>query len=141
VNVALTLSTEGRTAAGILLLTIMAVEFGGLFMLRVVRGEEPATPLQTSLFRAGHAHVGVLVVLSLVSVIYVDAAHLTGLWAVLARDLIPLAAILMPAGYFLSAAGRGVTKPNRFIILLYIGAASLAIGVLPLGIGLLTAST
>jgi hypothetical protein len=45
----------------------------------------------------------------------------------------------MSAGFFLSAAGKGVTEPNRFIVLLYVGIASLALGVVSLGIGLLTA--
>jgi hypothetical protein len=57
----------------------------------------------------------------------------------LARDGIWAAAILMPAGFFLSAAGKDVTKPNRFIVLLYLGVASLAIGVISLGIGLIIA--
>jgi hypothetical protein len=34
----------------------------------------------------------------------------------------------MPAGFFFSAAGRDMTKPNRFIALLYAGATSLAVG-------------
>jgi hypothetical protein len=45
----------------------------------------------------------------------------------------------MSAGFFLSAAGKNVTQPNRFIWVLYLGAASLAVGVVSLGIGLLTA--
>jgi hypothetical protein len=58
---------------------------------------------------------------------------------VLARDGIWAAAILFPAGFFLSSAGRGATQPNRLILLLYAGAACLTAGVLTLGIGLLTA--
>jgi hypothetical protein len=57
----------------------------------------------------------------------------------LARTAIPLAAILMPAGYFLSSAGAGRTEPNRLIYLLYAGAVSLALGVVSLGLALLTA--
>jgi hypothetical protein len=44
----------------------------------------------------------------------------------------------MSAGFFLSAAGRNVTRPNGFIALLYLGALSLAAGVISLGLGLLT---
>ncbi len=44
----------------------------------------------------------------------------------------------MPAGFFLSATGSEVTRPNRFVVLLYAGAVSLAVGVVTLGIGLLT---
>jgi hypothetical protein len=42
-------------------------------------------------------------------------------------------------GWFLSAAGKGSTSPNRFIVLLYLGVVSLTIDVVSLGIGLLTA--
>ena len=45
----------------------------------------------------------------------------------------------MHAGFFFAAAMKGVTKPNRFIVLLYAGIASLALGVVSLRIGLLIA--
>jgi hypothetical protein len=44
---------------------------------------------------------------------------------------------LFPAGFFFSSLGRSVTEPNRFILLLYAGAISLAVGVVSLGVGLL----
>jgi hypothetical protein len=132
------LSADTRSTAGVLLLTIVFIEYGGWFMLRVVRGSQPATAFQKAFFRAGHAHAGVLVTLSLVGLILADAARLSGLTALLARDGIWVAAILMPAGFFLSAAGRGLTQPNRLVVLLYAGMASLALGVASLGIGLLT---
>ena len=59
---ALSLSSDTRTTAGVLLLTIVAVELGGLTMLRIVRGRQPATEFQKSFARAGHAHAGVLVI-------------------------------------------------------------------------------
>ena len=137
--VALTLSDATRGTAGIILLTLVAVESGGILMLRIARGRVPATPFQQAFFRAGHAHAGVLVTLSLVCLILADAAETSGLVEVIARNGIPAAAILMPAGFFLSAAGHGTTKPNRLIVLLYAGAACLAAGAVALGIGLLTA--
>jgi hypothetical protein len=133
------LSANSRGTAGVLLLTLVAVEYGGWFMLRILRGRQPVTAFQQAFFRAGHAHAGVLVILALVGQILVDATRLSGPLADLARDGIWVAAILMPAGFFLSAAGKGVTTPNRFIVLLYLGVASLAIGVVSLGMGLLTA--
>jgi hypothetical protein len=136
----LVLSSNTLNTAGIILLTIVAVEYGGWFMLRVVRGCQPATPFQQAFFRAEHAHAGVLLVLALVGQVLADAAHMSGLLAFFARTGIWAAAILMSAaGFFLSAAGKGVTEPNRFIVLLYVGIASLALGVVSLGMGLLTA--
>jgi len=135
----LTLSQDSRTTAGVLLLTIVAVEYGGWFMLRVVRGSQAATPFQRSFFRAGHAHAGVFVILALVCQVLADAARLGGVLGLLARDGVAAAAILMPAGFFLSAAGRGRTSPSRLIWLLYAGLTLLALGVASLGIGLLAA--
>ena len=81
-----------------------------------------------------------LVILSLVAQLYVDAASISGILGTVARSGIPLAAILMPAGFFLSSAGSGRTTPNALIWLLYAGAVSLGLGVASLGIGLLTAT-
>lgn len=44
----------------------------------------------------------------------------------------------MPAGFFLSVLGRNPAKPNRLIILLWLGVASLVVG-LAAGIGLIVA--
>jgi drug/metabolite transporter superfamily protein YnfA len=137
--VGLTLSSDTQTTAGILLLTIVAVEFGGVAMLRIVRGHQPATEFQRAFARAGHAHAGVFVVFALVAQIFADAADLDGVANVLARDGIWAAAILFPAGFFLSSSVPGATQPNRLIVLVYAGAAALTAGVLALGIGLLTA--
>ena len=134
----MTLSDEARLTAGILLLTIVAVESGGLYMLAIVRRQVAATGFQIAFSRAGHAHAGVLVVFSLVCQLYADAIGLGQPWASIARSGVPVAAILMPAGFFFASAGAGRTEPNRFIWLVYAGATSLAIGAVTLGIGVLT---
>ena len=138
-DTALQLSQATLTTAGVLMLTIVAVQSGGLFMVRLVRGQAPATPFQLAFSRAGHAHAGVLVILSLVAQIYVDASGAQGIVGSIARSGIPAAAILMPAGFFFSSAGAGRTQPNRLIWLLYLGALSLAAGVTALGLALLAA--
>ena len=79
------------------------------------------------------------VICALVAQILADAARLHGAANVLARDGIWAAAILFPAGFFGSSAGRDATKPNGLIALVYLGGAALAAGVLSLGLGLLTA--
>jgi hypothetical protein len=136
---ALTLSNDSRTTAGILLIAIVAVEYGGLTVLRITRGSQPATEFQKAFARAGHAHAGVFVLFAIVAQILADAAQLEGAVDTIARSGIWIAAILFPAGFFASSAGRGVTKPNRLIALVYAGIAALTAGVLALGIGLLTA--
>ena len=137
--VALSLSNDSRTTAGILLLTIVAVEFGGLAMLRIVRGHQPATEFQRSFARAGHAHAGVFVVFALVAQILADAADPQR------RDRLPRpqrhlgGCRPLPRRLLLSSAGRGTMQPNRLIVLVHAGAVALTAGLLALGIGLLTA--
>jgi hypothetical protein len=135
----LMISTATLSTAGILLLAVVAVEWGGYYMLSLARGRREATPFQVTFSRAGHAHAGVLVILALVTQLYVDAAGVSGALGIVAREAVPLAAILMPAGFFLSSAGAGRSRPNAMIWLLYAGAVSLGAGVIALGVGLLTA--
>jgi hypothetical protein len=132
------LDHQATITAGIVLLTVVAVAYGGTFMLRVVTGKESTNDLQRSFFRAGHAHAGVLIILGLVVLLLTQAAHV----ATLPRELslgVLFAAILMPAGFFLSVIGKNPTKPNGLIALLWIGAASLAVGLISAGIGLIAA--
>jgi hypothetical protein len=136
---AVTLSESSRSTAGILLITVVGIAYGGTFLLRVVGGNVPTTDFQKSFFRAGHAHAGVLVILGLLGTILVDATDLDGFLQTVARGGVPLAAILMSAGFFLAAIGPNRTTPNRLIVLVWLGALSLTAGVLALGIGLLTA--
>ncbi|GAA2728425.1 hypothetical protein [Cellulomonas aerilata] len=135
----LELTDAARTTAGVVLLTVVAIESGGAFMLRVVTGAVPATDFQRRFYRAGHAHAGVLVTLGLVCLLLSEAAGLTGLVGWFARTGVLVAAILMPAGFFLSAMGAGRDRPNRWIALLVAGAVVLAAAVVTLGLGLLAA--
>ena len=132
----LTLSRESRRIAGLLLLSIVGVESGGYYLTRVASGHEQLTEFQESFSRAGHAHAGVLVVLGLVMVVLADATALRGPLGYVARLGVPLAAILMPTGFFLSSTGSGATEPNGAVVLLWLGAGSLAVGVVTLGLTL-----
>ena len=132
-------SAPSRRTAGILLIIFPTVVIGGVSVLTLLITDPAyaANPLRQDLWRAGHAHAGVLVSLGLIVQLFADAVTLGGPVAAIARSGVPLAAILIPAGYFLSSAGRGATEPNRLIVLIYVGAVSLAMGVLALGVGLL----
>lgn len=133
----LELSPAAQTTAGIVMLAAITVAFGGHFLTTVARGHVPATDLQVSFYRAGHAHAGVLIILGLICVLFAETTSLTGGWQWLARSGVLVAAILMPAGFFLSVLGKGRTEPNRLIVLLWVGAAFLVAGLGTLGVGLL----
>ncbi|QGQ19636.1 hypothetical protein GC089_10885 [Cellulomonas sp. JZ18] len=131
------LTEAARTTAGVVALTVVAIESGGWFLVRVVTGRVPATDFQRSFFRAGHAHAGVLVTLGLVCLLLGEATGLDGGWRWLAQTGVLVAAVLLPAGFFLSATGQGRTRPNGWVVLLPLGAGFLAAGVVTLGVGLL----
>lgn len=130
---------KSRRLAGILLVVLPTVIYGGVSLLNFLIND-PAykqNPLRQDLFRAGHAHAGVLLVLSLVALRYVDEANLSERWKSLVRHCIPSAAILLPAAFFFSVLKPDATEPNSFIYLAYAGAVILAFGLLILGVGLL----
>jgi hypothetical protein len=130
---------EARIMAGVLLLSLVTVESGGLYMVKLVRGTAPATPFQLAFARAGHAHAGVLLILGLVCNFLVDATGLHGglLWAL--RVAVPVAALMMPGGFFAASAGKGRTEPNGALALVFAGATVLAVGLAGLGIALIAA--
>jgi hypothetical protein len=135
----MTIQSQTALLIGILLLALVTVESGGYFLTKVVRGSVPANALQTSFFRAGHAHAAVLLVLSIAILGVIDNADLPPVLDLIARDGVPIAAILMPAGFFLSVLGKDPQKPNRLIVLLWLGVVSLTAGLLAAGIGLVIA--
>jgi hypothetical protein len=129
---------ESRRLAGILLIVLPSVMFGGVSILSLLIGD-PAyakNALRQDLWRAGHAHAGVWLILALVALRYVDDANLSDGLKWFVRISIPIAAIVGPAGFFLSVLAPDATAPNGLINLVYLGAIVLALGVLVLGIGL-----
>jgi hypothetical protein len=96
-------------------------------------------PLRQNFFRAGHAHAGVIVLLSLICQMLADSARLpiSFLWFI--RVGVPLAAVLISAGFFFSVLPPAATQPNGAVSLIYVGAVVLAVAVVSLGLGLLKA--
>ena len=129
-----------RKLAGILLIILPTVLYGGISLLGLLLDNGSGymdNPLRRDLWRAGHAHAGVLLVLSLVILRYVDEARLATGWKSLARSGTPISAILIPAAFFLSVAAPDSTEPNGLIYLAYAGFALLTVTFITLGIGLI----
>jgi hypothetical protein len=120
------------------LILMPAVVYGvtSVLSLPVGNPEYADNQIRQDLWRAGHAHAGVLLVLALATLRYADEATLPGAFMSFVRPSIPAAAILLPAAFFLSVLSPEATEPNALINLAYVGAASLAAGLLVLGIGL-----
>lgn len=136
------MSRESRLTAGILLILLPTVVYGGTSILSLLIGdpEYARNALRQDLWRAGHAHAGVLLILSLVTLRYVDEARLPGWMKSVARHAVPASAVLLPAAFFLSVLSPEATEPNAMIYLAYVGAVFLGIGLLVLGVGLIRSS-
>ncbi|MDQ4134281.1 MAG: hypothetical protein M3179_14030 [Actinomycetota bacterium] len=137
------MSEESTRVAGVILIVFPTVIFGGASILWHWITRQTAyyeNPLRQRLWRAGHAHAGVLLVLSLVAMLLVDNADLGEGWKQVVRTAIPAAAILLPIAYFLSVAKPDAERPNKLINLAYVGGVFLTVGTVTLGIGLLRAS-
>jgi hypothetical protein len=138
----LSISRTARLIAGVTLLTIPTIQYGGLFLLQSLMNRQSGYmdyPLRQNFFRAGHAHAGVLVILSLICQVLADAAALPAALVWFVRLGVPVAAILIPMGFFLSVPAPTATAPNAAVNLIYLGALFLAAGVLTLGVGLIRA--
>ena len=135
----MTLQPQSMLTIGVLLLFLVTVESGGYFLTKVVRRHVETNDLQKSFFRAGHAHAAVLLILSIVILLVVDQVRLPAPLEVVARNGVPVAAVLMPAGFFLSVLGKDPERPGRLILLLWLGVAALTAGLLAAGTGLVLA--
>jgi hypothetical protein len=134
------MTREARLMSGIILITVPTIQYGGYFLLTSLMNKGSGymdNPLRQNFFRAGHAHAGVIVILSLICQVLADAATLPTplLWFV--RIGVPLAAILISAGFFFSVLPPTATQANGAVSLVHAGAVILAVGVVALGIGLL----
>jgi hypothetical protein len=134
------MTREARLMAGIILITVPTIQYGGYFLLTSLMDKSSRymeNPLRQNFFRAGHAHAGVIVILSLVCQMLADAAVLPSplLWFV--RIGVPLSAMLISAGFFFSVLPPTATQASGAVALIYAGALILAVGVVALGVGLL----
>ena len=89
------MSYATRLMAGIILITVPSIQYGGYFLLTSL--VKPGSgymenPLRQNFFRAGHAHAGVIVILSLVCQVLADAATLPDALLWMVRIGIPAAA-------------------------------------------------
>src|ERR1017187_9857425 len=134
------MTREARMMSGIILITIPTIQYGGYFLLTSLINKISGymeNPLRQNFFRAGHAHAGVIVILALICQVLADSAALPIplLWFV--RIGVPLAAILISAGFFFSVLPPAATQASGAVSLIYAGAVILALAVVTLGVGLL----
>src|SRR6266498_3444813 len=126
------MSAASLRTAGVIMVLVPTIAYGGVALLGFISRRTPGyldNPVRQNLFRAGHAHAGVLVILALVGLLYVDQADLSSTGKELVRWALTAPPILMPLGFFLSIAPPRAQRPNALIALVYVGAVVLAAGV------------
>jgi cell division protein FtsW (lipid II flippase) len=133
------MSPQSRLVAGLVVIIVPTVEIGGASILSLLLGDPQyaQNELRQDLWRAGHAHACVWLVLSLVALRYVDEATLSEGMRWVVRLAFPAAAVLMALAFFLSVLPPEATEPNVMIYLAYVAGLLLAVGLLVLGVGLL----
>jgi hypothetical protein len=126
--------------SGIILITVPTIQYGGYFLLTSLMSKSSGymeNPLRQNFFRAGHAHAGVIVILSLVCQILADSAVLPSPLVWFVRIGVPLSAILISAGFFFSMLPPAASKPSGAVKLIFAGAVVLALSVITLAVGLI----
>jgi hypothetical protein len=109
-------------------ISLPTVMFGGYSLLGPLGGK--LTPQQRGLFRAGHAHAGVLLVLSLAYYHYLALTGLASTLKYIACAGLALGIILQSGGFLIHAfldddgrrnTGTRVTQTGAFLLVLAVG--------------------
>jgi hypothetical protein len=122
----------------IALLSLVGVEYGGWALLGFLTGRGALGAFREQFFRAGHAHAGVLLVLSLVYFLYLDrTGYSTGVqWL---AGVLLLAGVLAQSGGFFVHLGIGQQgRRSPGTIMTRTGALLLAVALVILAVGLST---
>lgn len=98
-------------------ISIPTVMYGGYSLLRLLNAGDQLTPFQVQHFRAGHAHAGVLLIMSLAYYFFMDQTGLP-VWLKVAASIVLVAGILAQSGGFFLTVARGQpatgTKPGHY---------------------------
>jgi hypothetical protein len=131
------MTSQSRRVAGIVLIVFPTVVFGGVSMLTLLVHDPTYADnaIRQDLWRAGHAHAGVLLLLTLVVLRYIDETGLSEGTRWYVRLAVPAAAILLPIAFFLSVLSPDATQPTPLVHSAYVRAGLLVTGLLILGIG------
>lgn len=112
------------------------VMFGGFSLLRLLNRGNVLTAFQVAWFRAGHAHAGVLLSMSLLYYIFLDQTGLSASIKQAASAAIFVGVLLQSGGFFIHMLAGQPNQPSMGTVVTVTGAALLAtaIGVLAYGL-------
>jgi len=119
------------------LLLLVSVEYGGWSLLGFLTGRGQLGEFREQFFRAGHAHAGVLLVLSLVYFLYLDRTGYSSAVQWLAGLLLLLGIMAQSGGFFIHLGLGQKNRSSLGTIVTRTGALLLAAALIVLAIGLL----
>ena len=136
------MSDASRWMIALAFVSLPTIAFGGYFLLSILKkqkGTENISAIQRDYFKAGHAHAGVLVSLSIIGQLVLDfsLSNDTLVWA--ARIGLFVAPLLISGGFFGGAPTKADGKPGALVKLIPIGAVVLSASTIAVGLGLLIA--
>lgn len=118
-------------------LALVTVEWGGWALLNFLAGRGEFEDWQVTFVRAGHAHAGVLLVLSLVYLLYLPRAEYSDALEWISGGVLLLGIMAQSGGFFVHVARGEPGKPSAGTILTRIGAALIAAALIILAVGLI----
>ncbi|HKV02264.1 MAG TPA: hypothetical protein VJQ26_09080 [Ktedonobacteraceae bacterium] len=123
-------------------IALPTVMFGGYSLLRLLAADNTwLTPFREKYFRAGHAHAGVLLLLSLLYYIYLAQTTFSGGLKLVACIVLVIGILAQSGGFFLHmlVGKQGRLSSGNLVTIL--GALLLAFAALLLAVGLIVAHT
>jgi hypothetical protein len=120
-------------------IALPTVMYGGYALLRLLNKGNVLSPFQVAWFRAGHAHAGVLILMSLLYYLFLDRTSLPPVGVKHAACATLVVGILAQSGGFFIHMMRGQpNQPSVGTTVTVTGAALLACAVLVLVYGLIS---
>ena len=117
-------------------IAIPTVMYGGYALLGMLTQGE-LTPFQQTFFRAGHAHAGVLLLMSLLYHHYMEQTNLSPAIKVLAAVVVLVGILAQSGGFFLHMAIGKPGAPSLGTTITSLGAVLLVVSILILVYGLI----
>ena len=121
----------------IVLFSLVTVEYGGWALLGFVTGQGALGAFREQFFRAGHAHAGVLLVLSLVYFIYLERAGYSEAVQWLAGLLLLVGVLAQSGGFFVHLGMGQEGRSSVGTVLTRSGALLIAVALVILAVGLI----
>ena len=117
-------------------IALPTVMYGGYSLLRLINQREALTPFQTMWFRAGHAHAGVLLPMSLLYYVFLDQTTLAPATKQVGCFAVFIGILAQSGGFFIHMIVGQPNAPSIGTFVTMAGAALLvtAVGILVYGL-------